>query len=143
MEGVEHNLAEKQRAEGKEELEPQVGYKRDVGIVSATASVQELERALHGERSGNRYNITEVQLLDQRDPARGNEHSVRDNRALGIIDDKNFDAETTEQIQTEFNIIQDSLRRVRLPNSLKLNIAGGRVTKESQQVVNVLRRLGQ
>ena len=79
-------------------------------------------------------------------PARGNWREAQNNRALYIpgLEIDQGGAETTETINTEFTIIQDSLRRVRLPNSLKINIGGAKgVKRDDQPTVSVLKKLGQ
>ena len=76
------------------------------------------------------------------DPPRGRRRDYRDNRAFDIPGlELEGDVET---IQTEFSIIQDSVKKVRLPTSLKVNIGGARgVRRDDQQLVSVLRKNAQ
>jgi len=75
-------------------------------------------------------------------PAQGRRRNARERRAF---DFPGLEEEgESEALQAEFSIIQDSLKRVRLPASLKVNIGGARgVKREDQQLVSVLRKSAQ
>ena len=80
-------------------------------------------------------------------PAQGSQSRTRQNRAFGLpasFDEGDVTQVNTEQINADYQSIVDSLQKIRLPSSLKVNIGQGRgIKRDDQPMVNILRKCGQ